>query len=441
MTDLHDAPAPAGAAVDTVDAVIVGAGFAGMYMLHKLRGLGFSAVVYEAGRRRRRHVVLEPLPGRPLRRREHQLLVLVRRRARAGVGVDRALRHPARDPALRQPRRRPLRPAPGHPVPTTGVGGRASTRRAQRWTITHRPGRRRLGAAPRHGRRLPVDVEDAGDPGHRDASRATGTTPATGRTRASTSPASASASSAPARRRSSRSRSSPSRPPQLTVFQRTPNFSLPAKNAPARPARRWPSSRRATREHRAGGPRESGFGVPNAGAREVGARGHRGGARGDVPGAASSRATSSGCCSRYNDLHHEQGGQRHRRRVRPRADPRDRRRPRGRRDAVPDGPPARHQAAVPRHRLLRDVQPAATCELVDLRKTPLIEITRAGIRTTRAGVRVRRIVFATGFDAMTGSLIGVRHQGPRRRRCSRRSGRPARGRTSAWRRPGSRTCG
>ena len=32
-----------------LDAVIVGAGFAGMYMLHRLRGLGFSARVFEAG--------------------------------------------------------------------------------------------------------------------------------------------------------------------------------------------------------------------------------------------------------------------------------------------------------------------------------------------------------------------------------------------------------
>jgi cation diffusion facilitator CzcD-associated flavoprotein CzcO len=32
-----------------VNAVIVGAGFAGLYMLHRLRGLGFSARVYEAG--------------------------------------------------------------------------------------------------------------------------------------------------------------------------------------------------------------------------------------------------------------------------------------------------------------------------------------------------------------------------------------------------------
>src|SRR6478609_7516289 len=32
-----------------VDVVVVGAGFAGLYMLHRLRGLGLSAIVYEAG--------------------------------------------------------------------------------------------------------------------------------------------------------------------------------------------------------------------------------------------------------------------------------------------------------------------------------------------------------------------------------------------------------
>ena len=31
------------------DAVVVGAGFAGMYMLHRLRELGFTVRVYEAG--------------------------------------------------------------------------------------------------------------------------------------------------------------------------------------------------------------------------------------------------------------------------------------------------------------------------------------------------------------------------------------------------------
>src|SRR5712691_6067372 len=34
----------------TVDAIIVGAGFAGLYMLHRLRGLGLSVRVFEAGK-------------------------------------------------------------------------------------------------------------------------------------------------------------------------------------------------------------------------------------------------------------------------------------------------------------------------------------------------------------------------------------------------------
>jgi cyclohexanone monooxygenase len=32
-----------------LDAVIVGAGFAGMYMLHRLRGIGLAARLFEAG--------------------------------------------------------------------------------------------------------------------------------------------------------------------------------------------------------------------------------------------------------------------------------------------------------------------------------------------------------------------------------------------------------
>ncbi len=48
------APAPAAAGPDhrtavDLDAGIVGAGFAGLYMLHRARGLGLSARVYEAG--------------------------------------------------------------------------------------------------------------------------------------------------------------------------------------------------------------------------------------------------------------------------------------------------------------------------------------------------------------------------------------------------------
>ncbi|BBB14372.1 cyclohexanone monooxygenase (plasmid) [Sphingopyxis sp. FD7] len=41
---------PASAAIKAdYDAVVVGAGFAGLYMVHKLRGLGLSVLAFEAG--------------------------------------------------------------------------------------------------------------------------------------------------------------------------------------------------------------------------------------------------------------------------------------------------------------------------------------------------------------------------------------------------------
>jgi cyclohexanone monooxygenase len=50
MPDAQQPPAGAGAGPGgDFDAVIVGAGLAGLYMLHRLRGLGLSARVYEAG--------------------------------------------------------------------------------------------------------------------------------------------------------------------------------------------------------------------------------------------------------------------------------------------------------------------------------------------------------------------------------------------------------
>lgn len=43
--------------------------------------------------------------------------------------------------------------------------------------------------------------------------------------------------------------------------------------------------------------------------------------------------------------------------------------------------------------------------LVDLRETPITEVTEGGLRTTAADYDLEVIVFATGFDAMTGSLL------------------------------------
>jgi cyclohexanone monooxygenase len=56
--------------------------------------------------------------------------------------------------------------------------------------------------------------------------------------------------------------------------------------------------------------------------------------------------------------------------------------------------------------------------LVDLRKTPIEAITPGSVRTSEADYEVDAIVFATGFDAMTGALLSIDIRG--------RGGRPLR---------------
>ena len=349
------------------DAVVVGAGFAGLYMLHRLRGLGLSARVFEAGERRRRHLVLEPLPGRALRRREHGLLVLVLRRAAAGVAVDRALRRPAGDPALRRTTSPTASTCAATSSSTTRVTAAVFDEAASRWAIAHRPRRPRIarGSAswPPAACRSPRCPTFQGLETFEGDWYHTGR----GRTRASTSPASGSASSAPARPPSSRSRSSPSRPPRSTVFQRTPNFSMPGAERAARPGVRAPGEGRLRRVP-APGPRVARAASwrdrerrrprwrcpPRSGEREY----ERAGAR---------RPRLLGA---FTDLLIEQGGQRHRGRVRPRQDPRDRARPGGRRAAVPADYPLGTKRALRRHRLLRRRSTATTSTLVDVSAAP-----------------------------------------------------------------------
>ena len=45
--------------------------------------------------------------------------------------------------------------------------------------------------------------------------------------------------------------------------------------------------------------------------------------------------------------------------------------------------------------------------LVDLRETPIVEATQTGLRTSEREYHLDVIVFATGFDAMTGSLLRI----------------------------------
>ena len=75
-------------------------------------------------RRRRRHLVLEPLPRGPVRLGELHLRLPLLPGAVRRLGVAGALRRAARDRALPEPRRRPVRPPSPHPLRRPGhLGG------------------------------------------------------------------------------------------------------------------------------------------------------------------------------------------------------------------------------------------------------------------------------------------------------------------------------
>ena len=388
MTDTREQPAPPSAAIDTVDAVIVGAGFAGLYMLHKLRQLGFSAVVFEAADGRRRHVVLEPLPRRPLRRREHQLLVLVRPRARAGVGVERALRDAAGDPALRQPRRRPLRPAPRHQVLAPGSTAASFDESAQRWSVTTDQGddvsaqHLVMAVGCLSTSKMP---EIPGIDDFRGNWYHTGHWPHegvdfTGQRVGVIGTGSSAIQSIPI---IAEQADAPDRVPADAELQ-------PAGEERAARSRRDQGRSRPATPSTATRPATSAFGVPNPlpekSALEVSDEEREA----TYDERASRRAASSGCCSSYNDLitdkaANDTAAEYVRQRIRQIVDDPD-----VAETLCADGPPDRHQAAVPRHRLLRDVQPCRTSSSSTSARRRWSRSPRRGVRTSRAGVRVRQ---------------------------------------------------
>ena len=388
------------------DAVVIGAGFSGLYM----RSTGSATSWTEGprlrgGRRRRRHLVLEPLPRRPVRLRELLLLATrsPRSSSRSGCGA-------ASTPSSR----RSCATSNTWPTASTcGATSSSSTRVTERGV---RRGPRTAGrSAPTAGDvvtarflvsavGLPVGGQRPADTRARHVSRASGTTPAPGPTRASTSPASGSGligtgldrdPGHPGHRR-------PGRPPH-----RLPAHAQLQRAGPELPDRRpsrWTRSRPTTREIRT-----------------------------QVPGVLRRLSATTPATSRrmevtpeereatYEQLWAEEGGfkfiygvvqrsahrsraQRHRRRVHPQQDPRDRRRTRVVAEtAGAQGLPVRHQAAADRHRLLRDVQPRQR----DPRRPPARRRSRrsrpAGSAPAAADYDLDVIVFATGFDAMTGS--------------------------------------
>ncbi|WNG46974.1 NAD(P)/FAD-dependent oxidoreductase [Archangium minus] len=188
----------------------------------------------------------------------------------------------------------------------------------------------------------------------------------------------------------------------LFVFQRTPSFSVPARNAPIEPAyESWMKAnyaeyRRKARETRAGvimdvNERSALDVSPEEREREYKARWAKGG---------------TGFLAAFSDLRicresNETAAEFVRSQIR--ATVRD---------------PAVAETLLPRdyplgtRRLCVDTGYYETFNrdnvtLVDVKKSPIEELTPKGLRTRSAEYELDSIVFATGFDAMTGALLNI----------------------------------
>jgi cation diffusion facilitator CzcD-associated flavoprotein CzcO len=188
---------------------------------------------------------------------------------------------------------------------------------------------------------------------------------------------------------------------RVTVFQRTPNFTMPAKNAPLDPEAVQARKARA-REHRQA-MRESRAGVvvpmPEDSALRVDDE-----ARDAQFERAWDSGTLYGMVAAFNDLlidrdANDTAAEYVRARIR---------------DVVED--PEVAERLSPRNHPFGTKRPCLDTNyyatynrdnvmLVDVRSTPITEITPAGIRTATEEFAVDVIVFATGFDAMTGPLL------------------------------------
>ena len=332
MTDVQTAHQTSDDAITaTYDAVIVGAGFAGMYMLHKLRGLGFTARVYDAAGGVGGTWYWNRYPG-----------------ARCDVkSIDYSFSF---DPELEQEWEWSEKYATQPEIlryanhiadryelwPDMQFDTRieaSALRTASRWIVRTNQGDVVVGPARDHGGRHALHAEAARDAGHRHVPGRDVPDPKwphegvdfTGKRVAVIGTGLVGHPVDPADRRR--------RPPTLTVFQRTPNFSMPAGNRPLDDERDRQASRPTTAPT-ARRPRSRSSACRSHGEPVLGLRRDRGGAPGDLPGRLGRR--QPGRPDRRLQRHPvRQGGQRHRRRVHPRQDPRRRQRPRGRRDAVP----------------------------------------------------------------------------------------------------------
>ncbi|HEX8006751.1 MAG TPA: NAD(P)/FAD-dependent oxidoreductase [Trebonia sp.] len=188
----------------------------------------------------------------------------------------------------------------------------------------------------------------------------------------------------------------------LTVLQRTPAYSLPALNRPLRSGEqeamkaRYPQWRQAQRESRSGIPGP----VPTRSALEV---------SGEERRAAFEKAWASGSLTgmlaSFTDIASSLEANDTARRFihgKIRQIVRD---PRTAEDLCPDYPYGTKRPCLDTN--YYQTYNRDNVRLVNLRRTPLAEVTAKGIRTTGRDYEFDAIVYATGFDAMTGAIGAV----------------------------------
>jgi cyclohexanone monooxygenase len=385
---------------DVLDAVIVGAGFAGLYMLHRLRGLGLSTRVYEAGGGVGGTWFWNRYPGARCDVESLQYSYSFSEsleqewqwteRYASQPEIERYLNHVADRFDLRKDIQFDTR-----------VVAATFNEAAKRWTIQTDRGDRVTTrfCVMATGCLSAAKIPDyQGINAFRGKKYHTGHWPAedvdfTGRKVGVIGTGSSAIQCIPHLARQAS---------HLFVFQRTPNFSVPAHNGPLSPevARDWKANR-AKHRHRDRGSqfgfrvelnRRSALGVaPEERQREYEARWRDGGfvmlgAFADIT---------------LNKEANETAAEFVRSKIR----------------AIVNDPAVAEKLAPVDYpfaakRLCVDTDYYATFNrdnvtLIDVRATPIREITCTGVRTAAAEYALDSIVFATGYDAMTGALHNV----------------------------------
>jgi cation diffusion facilitator CzcD-associated flavoprotein CzcO len=188
----------------------------------------------------------------------------------------------------------------------------------------------------------------------------------------------------------------------LTVFQRTPAYSFPARNRPLRPGELEGVQARYAQWRQAA--RMSGFGVPvepattsifAVSAQERNATLEDAWNGGSLTGLLSCY-TDTSTSQQANDLVREFIHGKIRELVKD---------PRTAADLCPQYPVGTKRPCLDTG--YYDAYNRDNVHLVSLRRTPLAEVTERGIRTSEREYACDAIVYATGFDAMTGALTRV----------------------------------